>query len=79
LGQVLTDRRNVQIIPRREHGLYCFRPVEPFDLRGTTNERIRVKHLVVDLVGSDDPQGDWNNTPLEDEKMFRFNYDRSLV
>ena len=58
---MLTDRRDVQIIPRREHGLYMFRPEDPFDLRGTTNERIRVKHLVVDLIGSDDPLGDWQN------------------
>jgi collagenase-like PrtC family protease len=79
LGAVLTDRRGVRIIPRREHGLCVFRPVDPFDLRGLTNERIRVKHLVVDLVGSDDPVGDWKNIPLPEDKTFRFNYDRTLA
>jgi U32 family peptidase len=79
VGQVLTDRRNVQIIPRREHGLYMFRPVRPFDLRGCVNERIRVKHLVVDLVGSDDPVSDWQNAPLPDDEVFHFNYDRTLT
>ena len=64
LGQVLTDRSDIKIIPRREHGLYVFRPVEPFDLRGLTNQQIRVQHLVVDLVGSDDPLRDWQNAPL---------------
>jgi hypothetical protein len=75
----LTDRRNVQIIPLREHGLYMFRPVRPFDLRGCVNERIRVKHLVVDLVGSDDPVADWQNAPLPDDDVFHFNYDRTLA
>jgi hypothetical protein len=79
LGQVLTDRRDVRIIPRREHGLCVFRPVDPFDLRGLTNERIRVKHLVVDLVGSDDPLADWQNAPLPHNKTFHFNYDRTLA
>jgi putative protease len=79
LGQVLTDRREVQIIPRRERGLCVFRPVDPFDLRGLTNERIRVQHLVVDLVGSDDPVGDWKNSPLPEDKTFHFNYDRTLA
>ena len=79
LDQVLTDRRDIQIIPRRERGLYVFRPVDPFDLRGLTNERIRVQHLVIDLVGSDDPLGDWQNAPLSEEETFRFNYDRALA
>jgi hypothetical protein len=79
LNQVLTDRWDVNIIPRREHGLCVFRPVDPFDLRGLTNERIRVKHLVVDLVGSDDPVRDWQNIPLPEDKTFRFNYDRTLA
>jgi U32 family peptidase len=79
LDQVLTDRRNIQIVPRREHGLCVFRPVEPFDLRGSANERIRVKHLVVDLIGSDNPVGDWHNVPLPDDVPFQFNYDRTLA
>jgi U32 family peptidase len=79
LDQVLTDRRGVQIIPRREHGLYVFRPSVPFDLRRLTNERIHVKHLVVDLVGSEDPLGDWQNIPQPEENAFHFNYDRTLA
>jgi U32 family peptidase len=79
LGQVMTDRRDIKIIPRREHGLCVFRPADPFDLRGLTNQQIRVQHLVVDLVGSDDPVSDWQNAPLSNDEPFRFNYDRSLA
>jgi hypothetical protein len=79
LGRILTDRRGVQIIPRLENGLYVFRPVEPFDLRASQNQRIRVKHLVVDLVGSDDPLGDWQNVPSVGDETFQFNYNRTLA
>jgi collagenase-like PrtC family protease len=79
LDQVLTDRRGMQIIPRREHGLYVFRPAEPFDLRALKNDRIRASHLVVDLVGSNDPLADWQNIPLPEEEIFHFNYDRTLA
>ncbi len=78
LDKILADRRGVQVIAHQERGLTVFRPVEPFDLRGTTNEAIRVRHLVVDLVGSDDPLAEWRNVPLEDDKPLRFNYDRLL-
>lgn len=78
LDKVLADRRGVQVSSRQERGLSVFRPVEPFDLRGTTNEAIRVRYLVADLVGSDDPLADWRNVPLEDDEPFRFNYDRTL-
>lgn len=78
LDKVLADRRGVQVHARQERGLTVFRPVEPFDLRGTSNEAIRVRHLVVDLVGSSDPPADWRNIPLDGDKPFRFNYDRSL-
>ena len=85
-GRTLEDRRGLAIAPRREHGLWVFRPAEPFDLRGTRNDRIHVSHLVVDLVGSDDPLGDWRDLPEDDEgrrksksKTFRFNYDRALA
>jgi hypothetical protein len=78
-GKVFEDRRGVQMIPRLENGLWVFRPVEPFDLRGCANERIRVHHLVVDLVGSPDPVGDWYDVPLPKSKRFLFNYDRTLA
>jgi len=78
-GKVFEDRRGVRITPRRERGLWVFRPVEPFDLRGCTNQRIRVQHLVVDLVGSPDPVGEWFDVPLPHFRTFRFNYDRTLA
>jgi hypothetical protein len=78
-GQVFEDRRGARLAARLERGLWVFRPVEPFDLRATSNDRIRVEHLVVDLVGSPDPVGDWYNAPVAGDKPFRFNYDRMLV
>lgn len=75
-GRPLADRRGVQMVARREGRLTAFRPVEPLDLRAVPNERIRVQHLVVDLVGADDPVTDWYGAPLEGERTFRFNYDR---
>ncbi len=78
-GQVFEDRRGAKLLPRLERGLWVFRPVEPFDLRGTSNDRIHVEHLVVDLVGSPDPVGDWFNASVAGDKPFRFNYDRMLV
>jgi len=78
LGLPFSDRRGTTMVPRREHGLWVFRPAEPFDLRGTANDRIRVSHLVADLVGSPDPVGDWYDVP-EQGRAFRFNYDRTLV
>lgn len=78
LDRVFADRRGMRISPRQERGLYVFRPVEPFDLRGVTNEKIRVRHLVVDLVGSSDPYADWRNIPLDDDEPFCFNYNRTL-
>jgi len=77
-GKVLEDRRGVRLAARPERGLWVFRPVEPFDLRATENQRIRARHLVVDLVGSADPLGDWFEVPFDNKRTFRFNYDRSL-
>jgi len=79
VGKVFEDRRGVCMIPRVARGLCVFRPVEPFDLRNCANDRIRARHLVVDLVGSDDPLGDWFDVPMPKDRRFRFNYDRSLV
>lgn len=78
-GRTFEDRRGIRLQTRRERNLWVFRPVEPFDLRGLTNKSIRVQHLVVDLVGSEDPLGDWFNAPLADSITFRFNYDRTLA
>ncbi len=77
-GKVLEDRRGARLSARPGRGLWVFRPVEPFDLRATENERIRARHLVVDLVGSADPLGDWFEVPFDNKRTFRFNYDRSL-
>jgi hypothetical protein len=79
LGKVMADRRGASLIPRRERGLTVFRPTEPFDLRDLSNEKIRVKHLVVDLVGSNDPIGEWYAIPTDEDNPLRFNYDRTLA
>ena len=78
LGKVWADRRGARLAPRRRQGLWEFRPVEPFDLRDCRNERIRVRHLVLDLVGSDDPVGEWQH-PSEPGEACHFNYDRTLA
>lgn len=77
--RVLVDRRDVQIKGRKQRGLWAFRPVEPFDLRDVHNERIRVAHLVVDLVGSDDPVAEFRGSLATERKPFRFNYHRTLA
>lgn len=77
-GQIFSDRRRVQIRGRREGGLWVFRPIEPFDLRGLRNERIRAAHYVVDLVGADDPVADFRSQILRGDKPSYFNYDRTL-
>jgi len=79
LGKTITDRRGTRMIGRVERGLWVFRPAEPFDLRRTHNPRIRVRHLVVDLVGSSDPAGEWLKGPPDGARQHRFNYDRSLA
>lgn len=79
LGRLFEDRREVRMVPRRHRGLWVFRPVEPFDLRSVRNTRILARHLVVDLVGSLDPVGEWGRPPRPTERPFRFNYDRTLA
>jgi hypothetical protein len=79
LGKVLADRRGARLAPRLERKLWVFRPAEPFDLRACRNERIHVKHLVVDLVGSEDPVGEWFDVPSSKSACFQFNYDRTLT
>jgi len=78
LRKTLTDRRDTRVTARREQGLWVLRPVAPFDLRADRNERLCVRHLVVDLVGSDDPVRDWQHRPSARKPAFQFNYDRSL-
>jgi len=78
-GAVFEDRRGARITPRREHGLWVFRPVHPFDLRDIDNEKIRVAHLVVDLVGAAEPVSEWRGLASYEGPPFRFNYDRSLA
>ena len=79
LGKVLADRRGARLAPRLERKLWVFRPAEPFDLRACRNERIHVKHLVVDLVGSEDLAGEWFDAPSSKSECFQFNYDRTLT
>ena len=78
LGRTFEDRRGVRLTTRRERNLWVFRPVDRFDLRGLTNKSIGVQHLVVDLVGAEDPLADWFDAPLPGAEVFRFNYDRTL-
>ena len=78
-GRVLADRRSARLVPRREGKMWVFRPVEPFDLRTCKNERIRVRHLVVDLVASPDPVGEWFDQPATKAECFLFNYNRTLA
>jgi collagenase-like PrtC family protease len=76
---VWTDRRGTRITARRESGMWVVRPVEPFDLRDLQNDRIQVRHLVVDLVASPHPLRDWQRVPSRGKSAFRFNYDRELA
>jgi hypothetical protein len=69
----------VRMVPALEQGLTVFRPVDPFDLRDVRSERIRVCHLVVDLVRADDPLGDYRGVRPDDRPPFHFNYDRVLA
>jgi len=75
----MIEGTNVRLVPRRHDGLVAVRPAHPFDLRGTSHEGIRATHLVVDLVGSPDPAGEWRNLPSAKQRTFRFNYDRTLA
>jgi hypothetical protein len=77
-GKWMVDRRETHVIPRREHGLWVLRPAEPFDLRDERNDRIHVRHLVVDLIGAADPAGEWLEGGRK-RSPFRFNYDRTLA
>lgn len=77
-GKLMVDRRDTRVIPRRENGLWVLRPEEPFDLRDVCNDRIHVRHLVVDLVGAADPAGEWLDN-RRNRDPFRFNYDRTLA
>jgi collagenase-like PrtC family protease len=79
LDQTLTDRRHVELTARIENGLWVFRPPQPFDLRSIRNPRISAHHLVVDLVASPDPAGDWLHRPQRSSSVFRFNYNRRLA
>jgi putative protease len=78
-GETLVDRREVRVVCSEENGLWVLRPVDPFDLRDQSNDRIRVKHLVVDLVGSPDPVREWLGPRSRRPDNFRFNYDRRLA
>ena len=75
-GRVYANDRGLQLVSRRESGLWTFRPELPFDLRGQRNGNIRVAHLVVELIASPDPQQEWRHAS---EKPFLFNYARALA
>ena len=75
-GKVLEDRRGVRLRARKEGSVRVLRPVEPFDWRGIRNPRIRAAHLIVDLVASTDPVGEWRSPALTNQF---FNYSRTLA
>ena len=77
LEREFADRRGLRMIPRREAGIWTFRPVEPFDWRDLSNDKIRVRHLVADLTASPDPVAEWLDRRRRFDR-FRFNYDRTL-
>ncbi len=78
-GRLFEDRRALRMIAHRERGLWVFRPESPFDWRRLRNPRIRVKNLVVDLVASPDPVGEWlHGGPRSSREPCYFNYHRSL-
>jgi collagenase-like PrtC family protease len=78
LHQEFEDRRGTRLVPRLERGLWVFRPQAPLDLRGLANPKIRVRHLVVDLVGSPGALEEWYDAPYpgDQRSLFHFNYDR---
>lgn len=78
LGRLFEDRRETRVTARREWGLWVFRPQRPYDLRDIATDRICVKHLVVDLVASPDPLGEWSPAGGR-HAPFRFNFDRVLA
>ena len=56
--------------------MWVFRPEGAFDWRWLKNPAIRANHLVMDLVGSDNPLADRESQPGPD--AFLFNYKRTL-
>lgn len=78
VNRSFADRRGTNVQARRERGLWVFRPAEPFDLRDVEDDRIVVKHQVVDLVGSPQPLRDWNTAKARRKPPFHFNFDRRL-
>jgi len=77
INKTFADRRGTRAVARREHGLWVLRPVAPYDLRDVKDDRIRVKHLVVDLVSSPDPAREWH-APHRHRATSHFNYERGL-
>lgn len=77
LEREFADRRGLRMIPRREAGIWTFRPRDPFDWRDFANGKIRARHLVVDLTASPDPVSEWLDRRRRFDR-FRFNYDRTL-
>jgi hypothetical protein len=58
-GGIFHDRRKSEMKLGREWKLTVFRPVQPFDLRSSSDEKIKVAHIGSDLSGSRNPCADW--------------------
>ncbi|MDD3695721.1 MAG: U32 family peptidase [Lentisphaeria bacterium] len=74
-AEFLRDARDIELLPRLEGGMTVLRARKPFDWRALHNPRVKVTHLLLDLQGSDDPDGDLRSPG---ENPFLFNYERGL-
>jgi hypothetical protein len=73
-GGIFHDRRKSEMKLGREWKLTVFRPVQPFDLRTASDEKIKVAHIAADLSGSRNPCADWISKPNPSS----FNFFRKL-
>jgi collagenase-like PrtC family protease len=74
-GGVFHDRRKSEMRLGREWKLTVFRPVQPFDMRSVSDERIKVAHIGTDLSGSRNPCADWLSKA---DNSSTFNFFRKL-
>ncbi len=77
-GAAFTDARGGAMrMWRGGASTFLLRPAEPFDLCGLRNGKIRVRHLVADLVAAPDPLKEWRNLG-KNPAAPTFNYARTL-
>ncbi len=77
-GAVFTDARGGAMRMWRDGwSTLVLRPVDPFDWCGLRNDKIRVAHLVADLVSAPDPLKEWRSLG-NNSAAPTFNYARTL-